>query len=47
MKMKIEFSQIVRRKMKALKRSLSDRFDSNTADKALRSIMQAAKASLN
>ena len=43
MKMKIEFSQIVRRKMKALKRSLSDRFDSNTADKTLRSIMQAAK----
>ena len=43
MKLKVEFSQIVRRKMKTLKKTLSDRFGTDTADKALRSIMQAAK----
>lgn len=43
MKLKVEFSQIVRRKMKTLRETLSDRFGADTANKALRSIMQAAK----
>lgn len=43
MKKKVEFSQIVRRKMKNLKKSLTDRFDEDTAQKGLRSIVDSAK----
>ena len=43
MKLKVEFSKIVRRKMKALKKDLTDRFGKDTAIKALRTIMDTAK----
>ena len=43
MKKKVEFSQIVRKKMKNLKKSLADRFDEDTAKKGLRLIVDSAK----
>ena len=44
MKYKVEFSQIVRRKMKALKIYLTEQFGAETADKSLHLIFEAAKS---
>ena len=43
MKFKVEYSQIVRRKMKALKKYLTEQFDQDTAIKGLKAITKAAK----
>lgn len=43
MKLKVEYSQIVRRKMKALKKYLTEQFDQDTAAKGLKVITKAAR----
>ena len=44
MKYKVEFSQIVRRKMKDLKLYLTEQFGAETAAKSLELILEAAKS---
>ena len=44
MKYKVEFSQIVRRKMKDLKLYLTEQFGAATAAKSLELILEAAKS---
>ena len=43
MKLRVEYSQIVRRKMKALKKYLTEQFDKDTAIKGLKAITNAAR----
>lgn len=43
MKLKVEYSQIVRRKMKALKKYLTEQFGRDTAIKGLKAITKAAR----
>lgn len=40
---KVEYSQIVRRKLKALRRRLTDEFDSEVSGKALKQITDVAR----
>lgn len=43
MKLKVEYSRIVRRKMKTLKKYLTEQFDKDTAIKGLKAITNAAR----
>lgn len=43
MKMKVEYSQIVKRKMKALKNHLTEQFGSETAGKGMKMITKIAR----